>query len=866
MQNKTEVRQIVTVAMVLTLVALLFDGTFLFGQEPTATSQQAQAGTVFDQTTQQEISNRLKAIYQTGQYRGKEFAGTWSAEGNSFWLAGDGSEPKRQLFSATNGELLKPQPEVPAPKPKSNLVSPDGKWRLEQRGGSLQAKKIDSGKTIDLLQQKSGRAIQLSKLQWSPDGKHVLFIQSDATDVRRRTVLVPGDPSYPGTRTIPFARVGGEIPKHKVGVATLDTGNVWWLPIETPNEGFYLGQLEWAGNSNEILVEWMSRFRNRREFLLVPIEGEAKTVFSETNDAWAVSSQAKNRGLIWINDGQQCIIISEQDGWRHAYLYSRDGQQVALLTPGDYDLIDRGTVDKAGGWFYFYASPDNATQKYLFRVALDGTGKRQQITPKDQPGSHSYDFSPNAKWAFHTYSSINRPPVIELVDLPNHRTIKTLEQNEAVRTLMEGSPALPTEFVQLDIGDGISVDASVTKPKDFDETKKYPVLVYVYGEPHAQTVLDNWGAAQIDFHRVVASLGYIVVSIDNRGTPAPKGAAWRRAVFGSLGPISTDEQAQAIQKLGETYSWVDLSRVAIWGWSGGGSNTLNALFRRPDVYQVGIAVVPKPQPHLYNAWFQEIYMRTSEVNKDGYQKSAPINFAEGLQGKLLIITGSGETNTHIQIIEGLVDRLIELGKPFDYMVYPNRNHGLSEGKGTVVHVRMLIIRYLLQNLPAGPLGASVVYDAQQPPDKIASDLNAYWTEVSRSVREGDFAGYSATCDPKGILVSGAKKQSYPLAEALAKWKQGFEDTKAKRIQASVEFRFSQRIHGKKTAHETGIFRYATVTDGKETVAYINFEGLLRKSDDGWKIVMEYQKSMATEAEFNKLKPLANSNEAKAATP
>lgn len=261
---------------------------------------------------------------------------------------------------------------------------------------------------------------------------------------------------------------------------------------------------------------------------------------------------------------------------------------------------------------------------------------------------------------------------------------------------------MPTEFVQLDIGDGITVDASVTKPKDFDATKKYPVLVYVYGEPHLQTVLDDWGAAQVDFHRVVASLGYIVVSIDNRGTPAPKGAAWRRAVFGSLGPISTDEQARAIQKLGEVNSSVDLSRVAIWGWSGGGSNTLNALFRRPDVYQVGIAVVPKPQPHLYNAWFQEIYMRTREVNAEGYEKSAPINFAEGLKGKLLIITGSGETNTHIQIIEGLVDRLVELGKPFDYMVYPNRDHGLREGKGTVVHVRMLIIRYLMEHLPAGP--------------------------------------------------------------------------------------------------------------------------------------------------------------------
>ena len=277
-----------------------------------------------------------------------------------------------------------------------------------------------------------------------------------------------------------------------------------------------------------------------------------------------------------------------------------------------------------------------------------------------------------------------------------------MEDNAKLREKMTQMFPNPTEFVPIDIGDGVVMDSVLTKPSDFDATKKYPVLVYVYGEPYLQTVLDRWSAAQIDFHRVVADMGYLVLSIDNRGTHCPKGAAWRRSVFGSLGPLSTEEQAAGVTKLAEMRSYVDLSRVAIWGWSGGGSNTLNAMFRKPDLYKVGIAVVPKPQPHLYNADFQEIYMRTPAVNPDGYERSAPLNFAEGLQGKLLMITGSGETNTHIQIIEGLVDRLIELGKPFDYMVYPNRDHGLSEGKGSVVHVRLLILRYLIENLPRGP--------------------------------------------------------------------------------------------------------------------------------------------------------------------
>ena len=668
--TKTYVPRFFSPLIALTIVTT---GAALCELAPNAVAEAGQQD-VFDHATQQEVAQSLKTIYDHGRFRSPQFSGTWSDDGETYRLAGTGENEASQTFSSATGERLDPQPADASPTRKSiqqsRLLSPDGKWRLQQREGELSAQEIESGKTTKLLEAPPERKTRLGALRWSPDGKHVLFVQIDTTDVRQRSILLPTDPSYPETASLTFARVGGKIAKRKIGVATMETGKVWWLPIEMPEEGFYVGQLDWAGNSNEVLVEWLSRFRDRREFLLVPLGGKAKTIFSETNEAWAVASQAKNRGLIWINAGQQCIVISEKDGWRHAYLYSRDGNELALLTPGEYDLIDRGPVDQSGGWFYFYASPDNATQKYLFRVPLDGTGKRERITPEDQPGTHRYDLSPNNKWAFHTYSNVNRPPVVELVELPSHRVVKTLQDSQAIAELMRDSPAMPTEFVQLDIGEGITVDASVTKPKDFDAAKKYPVLVYVYGEPHLQTVLDDWGAAQVDFHRVVAGLGYVVVSIDNRGTPAPKGAAWRRAVFGSLGPISTDEQARAIQKLGEVSPYVDLSRVAIWGWSGGGSNTLNALFRRPDVYQVGIAVVPKPQPHLYNAGFQEIYMRTREVNAEGYEKSAPINFAAGLKGKLLIITGSGETNTHIQIIEGLIDRLIELEKPFDYMVYP----------------------------------------------------------------------------------------------------------------------------------------------------------------------------------------------------
>ena len=235
--------------------------------------------------------------------------------------------------------------------------------------------------------------------------------------------------------------------------------------------------------------------------------------------------------------------------------------------------------------------------------------------------THEFALSPDSRWAFHTYSTFDQPPVTDLVQLPEHRRVRVLEDNAAAATRVKPLIARPTEFLQLDIGGGVVMDAWMIKPRDFDPAKKYPVLVFVYGEPAGQTVLDDWygGQGSTLFHRAVADLGYLVVSIDNRGTPAPKGAAWRRAVFGSLGPLSTEEQAAGLKALEQRCPFVDLSRVAIWGWSGGGSNTLNALFRKPDVYHVGIAVVPKPQPQYYNAEYQEAYMRTPQDNPEGYR-------------------------------------------------------------------------------------------------------------------------------------------------------------------------------------------------------------------------------------------------------
>lgn len=651
------------------------------------------------------VEPRIRAIYERGEWNAKKVNAQWLADSSGYIVAerpSDANESVDVVYDVRSGERREVERSSMKTSVRRDLLSADGKKILEFRQRELFSRDIETDQRTQLTDRDQDRDISYQEPRWSPDGKHILFVESDQTDVRLRTTLEPTDPSYPGIRNLRFARVGETIPSLRVGVADIEGAIIQWLPIEVPSEGFYLGQVEWAGNSTEILVETMSRFRDRRAFTLVDIETfQPRTIYSETNEAWAIGSQMTSSGLIWINQGKEFIVLSEKDGWRHAFLYTREGQEIALLTPGELDIIERVGVDRAENWFYFYASPENATQKYLYRVPLEGSAGMQRITPGDQAGTHSYELSPDGRWAFHTWSSFDKPPVVELVELPEHRLVRVLEKNSELHARAKRLINHPTEFLQLDVGENVSLDAWMIKPNEFDSTKKYPVFVYVYSEPYSQTVLDEWGAGQSHFNRVVADQGYVVVSIDSRGTPSPKGAAWRRSIFGSLGPISTDEQAAGLEELGRMRPFVDLSRVGIWGWSGGGSNTLNAMFRKPELYDVGIAVVPKPQPHLYNAWFQEIYMRDRESNPDGYERSAPINFAEGLKGNLLIITGSGETNTHIQIIEGLIDRLIELGKPVDYMVYPNRDHGLQEGKGTQTHVRMLIVRYLLERLPSG---------------------------------------------------------------------------------------------------------------------------------------------------------------------
>jgi len=532
--------------------------------------------------------------------------------------------------------------------------------------------------------------------RWSPDGGRIAYWQFDMSGVGTFLLINDTDSLYPFTVPVQYPKVGTTNSAVRVGVVNAAGGPTTWIQVPGDPRAGYVPWMEWAGPA-ELLVQHMNRLQNADDVMLADaVTGAARTVVAERDSAWIDLVDP----VPWLAGGQRFLWTSERDGWRHIYTVVRTGE-TRLVTPGAFDIVSVVKVDEAGGYLYFIASPANATQRYLYRSRLDGRGAAERVTPAGAPGTHGYIASPDGRWALHSYSSFDVPSVIELVRLPSHEVVRTLVANTALRNTVAPLMSRPGEFFRVTVAGDLALDGWMIRPRDFDSTRTYPVLVYIYGEPAGQTVRDAWFGGQGLWYRMLADLGYLVVSFDNEGTPAPRGRAWRKTVYGRIGALSSREQAEAMRALARSRRYVDSTRVAIWGWSGGGSGTLQAMFRHPDVYQVGMAVASVPDERLYDTIYQERYMGLLPDNAAAYDSVSAIHHAEGLRGSLLIVHGSGDDNVHYQGAERLVNRLVALNKPFDLMVYPNRTHCICEGPGTTEHVYQLLTRYLLEHLPAG---------------------------------------------------------------------------------------------------------------------------------------------------------------------
>ncbi|MBK7831220.1 MAG: DPP IV N-terminal domain-containing protein [Gemmatimonadetes bacterium] len=606
--------------------------------------------------------------------------------------------------------------------------SPDGQRVAYVREHDLYAEELATGAVTRLTHDGSRTSINGTSdwvyeeelgirqaFQWSPDSKRLLFWHFDASAVRDFLLINNTDSLYPSTTPIPYPKAGTTNSRVTLGVVAPTGGAVTWLDVVGDTATSYIGQVEWL-DATSILVQHLNRKQNRNDFWVGDATtGRGTVLYTDADSAWVEVQELRwiatapgvkrgkgakgAKGAAGATAAGAALVESERDGWRHVYAVHRATGATTLLTPGDYDATITG-VDERGGILYVMASPGAAAQLYLYRVPLTG-GAATRVTPADQPGTHRYDIAPDGRWALHTVSRFDQPPRTEIIRLPGHEVVRVLEDNAALRTKLAALGAPATEFFTVTTAQGLPVDGYVMRPTQFDATKQYPVLVHIYGEPAGMTAADRWGGSAALFHRMIADQGYLVMSFDTRGTPAPKGRAWRKGIYGAVGATTAAEQAAALRAYAATHAFVDTSRVAIWGWSGGGTNTLNAMFREPDVFKVGMSVAPVPDQRLYDTIYQERYMGLPQDNVAGYQLGSAINHAEGLKGRLLVVHGTGDDNVHYQGTERLINRMVTLGKRFDVMVYPNRTHSISEGDGTTVHIHTLLQRYLRENLPAG---------------------------------------------------------------------------------------------------------------------------------------------------------------------
>ncbi|HWP54571.1 MAG TPA: S9 family peptidase [Pyrinomonadaceae bacterium] len=590
--------------------------------------------------------------------------------------------------------------------------SPDGTRVGYVRENNLYVEDLATGRITQLTRDGSKRIINgtfdwvyeeeldlRDGWRWSPDGRSIAYWQLDTEGVPDYYLINNTDSLYPRIIPIQYPVAGQTNSAGRVGVVSAAGGITRWLQVPGDPRNNYIARMNWAGNSEEIILLQLNRRQNSLNVIIGSARnGQVKTILNEKDDAW-VDIDVEN--IPWLADGQRFLWSSERDGWRHVYVANRTGADPVLITKGAFDVISVEGVDEKTGWLYYIASPENATQRYLYRTKLSGNGETERVSPAAQAGSHSYSIAPNAAWAFHTYSTIGSPPVVELVHLPDHQVVRVMAANSATIARVKELNVNAPEFVKADIGGGVTLDGWMIKPPNFDSSKRYPVLIYVYGEPASQTVMDRWASTRYLWHQMLAQRGYLVMSFDNRGTPAPKGRAWRKIVYRKIGVLAAEEQAAAARVV-QSWSFVDPKRIAIWGWSGGGSMTLNQMFRYPDIYQVGMSVAPVTDQHFYDTIYQERYMGLPQDNEADYRAGSPVTHAAGLAGKLLIVHGSGDDNVHYKGTEVLVNALIANKKQFTMMEYPNRRHDISQGQGTTRHLFELLTNYLETNLPPGP--------------------------------------------------------------------------------------------------------------------------------------------------------------------
>ncbi|MBL0688636.1 MAG: S9 family peptidase, partial [Pseudoalteromonas sp.] len=390
--------------------------------------------------------------------------------------------------------------------------------------------------------------------RWSPDNKSIAYWQLDTSDVKFFTMINNTDELYPTLKEFPYPKAGETNSAVRVGVVSLADKQTRWAELEGDNRDRYIPRISWAGTGNELMIQDLNRPQSHNKVWLFDWQKQQLTkILEDKDDAFIEWFYKAN----WSKDGEFFIWHSERDGWRHLYRVSRDGKTIIDLTPGDYDIIDMLSINEDKNVMYFIASPNDPGQRYLYSTPLDGSSKPIRVTPAEFEGSNSYYMSKDASWAMHTYSKFGTPPTKEIIKVSDHSNVKTLVENTKLKQKLAEQSLPKHEFFKVNAQDGTELDGYIMFPENMDKSKKYPIVFYVYGEPWGSTVQDRWEGNSYLYKSLLTQKGFIVASVDNRGTRAPKGRDWRKSIYKKIGSITVQDQVDALDAMAKRWDVID---------------------------------------------------------------------------------------------------------------------------------------------------------------------------------------------------------------------------------------------------------------------------------------------------------------------
>lgn len=520
---------------------------------------------------------------------------------------------------------------------------------------------------------------------WSPDGTKIAFMRFDESKVKEYDFPIYGE-LYPETYKYKYPKAGEDNSVVTVWIYDLNKKNTVKVNIGD-NTDQYIPRIRWTNDDNLLSVIRLNRLQNKMDIILADCKtGNSRTIVSEENKCYI----SENYDLTFLKDNR-FIRESEMDGFKHLYLYDINGKLINQITKGNWEEMNLSGVDEANGIVYYVSNEPSPMVRELYSVKLDGTDKKRL---SEENGSYYISYSKNYKYAFVNYNNANSPGEITLRK-SNGEVIKVLKDNKELKELMVEKGFVKKEFFKFKTPDNLELNGWMMKPDKLEAGKKYPVLMFVYGGPGSQQVLEIYERVNYIWYQMLVKNGYIIACVDNRGTGG-RGEEFEKCMYMHLGTKDVEDQIEAAKYLG-SLDYIDKDRIGMWGWSGGGYFTLMCLAKGADVFKTGIAVAPVTDWRYYDNIYTERYMRTPKENPDGYKEGSVINYAEMFKNKFLIVHGSADDNVHFQNTMDFINAMITANKYYDMLVYPNRNHFII-GPNTRYHLCKNMTEYIYKNL------------------------------------------------------------------------------------------------------------------------------------------------------------------------